>query len=378
MKRGNASALCAGLLLACPPSISGAEGSSPVAIRVRELATGLAHPWSLAFLPGGELLISERNGGLRILGAHGLEPRPLAGVPAAFAEVDGGLLGLALHPDFSDNRWVYLCLSIGDAHANSTRVVRGRLVGRDLQSVTPIFTARPLKSGASHFGCRLLFAPDGKLLVTLGDGYDYRDRAQSLDNHFGKIVRLNDDGSIPSDNPFSSRLDRLTDIYTYGHRNVQGIAVHPDTGAIWAHEHGPKGGDEINVLKPGANYGWPRITYGIDYSGAIISDLTAAPGLEQPLLYWVPSIAPSGMDFYRGRRIPQWHGDLFVGALAARELRRIDLEGERIVAQESLLVDRRERIREVRSGPDGYLYLLTDDADGKVLRLEPEPAAASR
>ncbi|HEY4646066.1 MAG TPA: PQQ-dependent sugar dehydrogenase, partial [Steroidobacteraceae bacterium] len=226
------------------------------------------------------------------------------------------------------------------------------------------------KAGASHFGCRLLFAPDGKLLVTLGDGYDYRDRAQSLDNHFGKIVRLNDDGSIPRDNPFVGSPGVLPDVYTYGHRNVQGIAVRPGTTEIWIHEHGPKGGDEVNVLKPGANYGWPAITFGVDYSGATISERTEAPGMERPILYWVPSIAPSGMDFYQGNRIPQWRGDLFVGALAARELRRIDLEGGRIVGQESLLAERKERIREVRNGPDGFLYLLTDAADGKLLRLE--------
>lgn len=321
-------------------------------------------------MPGGELIISERNGGIRIWGPRGLDPLPVTGVPAAYAEVDGGLLGLALHPRSADTRWLYLCLSIGDKRANATRVVRGRLIGHELREVIPIFTAHPLKAGASHFGCRLLFAPDGKLLVTLGDGYDYRDRAQSLDNHFGKIVRLNDDGSIPRDNPFVGSPGVLPDVYTYGHRNVQGIAVRPGTTEIWIHEHGPKGGDEVNVLKPGANYGWPAITFGVDYSGATISERTEAPGMERPILYWVPSIAPSGMDFYQGNRIPQWRGDLFVGALAARELRRIDLEGGRIVGQESLLAERKERIREVRNGPDGFLYLLTDAADGKLLRLE--------
>jgi aldose sugar dehydrogenase len=339
--------------------------------RVIELADGLAHPWSLAFLPTGEMLVTERNGGLRIVRSGKLDPAPIEGVPQALAGTDGGLLGLAVHPQYARNRLVYLCLSVGTPEANASRVVRGRFDGRRLEEVSTLFTARPWKAKESHFGCRLLFAPDGKLWITLGDGYDYRDEAQTLDDHFGKVIRLNEDGSVPHDNPFVRREGALPEIYSYGHRNVQGIAMHPGTRAVWTHEHGPKGGDEVNVMRPGANYGWPAITYGVDYSGAVISDQTALPGMEQPVLYWVPSIAPSGMDFYSGDRFPEWRGDLFVGALAARELRRVDLDDNRVIGQESLLGELKLRIRDVRCAPDGYVYVLTDEASGKILRLEP-------
>jgi glucose/arabinose dehydrogenase len=371
MQRVEASGACVLAFLAVAGSAAAADVSSAERFQVTELAAGLARPWSLVFLPGGDILISERNGGLRTWRSGRLDQGMVSGVPQAFAEVDGGLLGLALHPDFARNRWLYMCLSVGTAEANATSVVRGHFDGASFTQPRTIFRARPLKKGGSHFGCRLLFAPDGTLLVTLGDGYDYSARAQTLDNDFGKVVRLRDDGSVPPDNPFVSRPDVLPEIYSYGHRNVQGIARRPGTTEVWIHEHGPKGGDEINILSAGANFGWPAVTYGLDYSGAVVSELREAPGMEQPVLYWVPSIAPSGMDFYHGERFPNWHGDLFVGALAARELRRLDLDGTRVMAQESLLSDRHQRIREVRSGPDGFIYLLTDDDDGKLLRLEP-------
>ena len=341
-------------------------------LRVVEVARGLAHPWSIVFLPDGEALVSERNGGLRIIQAGKLLPDALKGVPAAYAEVDGGLLGLALDPDFEDAPFVYLCLSRGTDAANASTVVRGRLEGAALVDLVTIFEARPLKAKASHFGCRLLFAADGTLYVTLGDGYDYRDEAQSLDDHFGKVVRLNGDGSIPVDNPFVGRSGALPDIYSYGHRNVQGIARRPGTGEIWIHEHGPRGGDEVNVLAPGANYGWPKTTYGIDYSGELITELTEAPGITPPVVYWVPSIAPSGMAFYDGDVFPDWRGDLFVGALAGKHLRRIDVDANgRIIGEHPLLESLGERIRDVAVGPDGLLYVLTDSADGRVLKLEP-------
>jgi len=349
---------------------AGPDAPTP-SYRVIELAGGLAHPWSIVFLPDGDALISERNGGLRRLHQGVLDPQPVGGLPAAYAEVDGGLLGLAVHPQFADNRLVYVCLSMGNDRANASNVFRGRLEQSRLADPQRIFTARPQKAGASHFGCRLLFAPDGTLLITLGDGYDYRAQAQTLDNHFGKIVRVNDDGSIPADNPFVGQAGALPDIYTLGHRNVQGIAQRPGTREIWTHEHGPQGGDEVNVLCAGANYGWPTITYGIDYDGTVISERTAAPGMEQPLVYWVPSIAPSGMDFYHGDRFPAWRGDLFVGALAGKHLRRLDIEDGRIVAQETLPAELGERIRDVSSGPDGFLYVLTDSPQGRLLRLEP-------
>lgn len=349
--------------------------TTPVGSRMRhrvvELATGLAHPWSLAFLPDGTALFTERNGGLRVLRKSVLEPRPLTGLPAAHQKGDGGLLGIAVHPRFAANRWIYVCMAQGTPDNNHSIVVRARLATARIEDVRTIFEARPLKKGNGHFGCQLLFAPDGTLLVTLGDGYDYRDQAQALDSHLGKIVRLTDAGAVPADNPFVARRNALPEIYTFGHRNVQGIALRPGTREVWAHEHGARGGDEINVLRAGANYGWPRVTFGIDYSGAPISTSTAGGGFTAPKFYWVPSIAPSGMEFYGGDRFPEWRGDLFVGALAARALYRLDLADGQIVGQEILLAERQERIREVKAGPDGLLYVLTDAADGKLLRLEP-------
>ena len=317
------------------------------------------------------MLVTERNGGLRIIHDGKVEHEAISGVPASFAEGDGGLLGLALHPDFARNGLLYVCLTVGSTAANATSVIRGRLTGRALQSVTTIFTAVPFKKDALHFGCRLMFGPDGKLLVTLGDGRWYPYQAQALDNDLGKVVRLNDDGTIPADNPFARRWQARPEIYTYGHRNIQGIALNPLTGEVWIHEHGPKGGDEVNILHSGANYGWPMITYGIDYSGQVVSEKSAMPGMEQPVIYWTPSIAPSGMAFYTGSRIPEWRGDLFVGALAGRHLRRVHFIGGLVASQEVLLAELNQRIREVCDGPDGYLYITTDAADGRILRLEP-------
>ena len=337
--------------------------------RVVELARGLAHPWSLAFLPDGRLLISERTGGLRVFDDGALLPRALSGVPSALAKGDGGLLGLALDPQYASNQRIYLCLAAGTEQENATAVVRARLRGAALEDAKEIFRAAPAKAEASHFGCRLLFLPDRTLLVTLGDGYDYKDQAQAMASHLGKIVRITRDGAAPRDNPFPGGA--RPEIYTLGHRNVQGIALRPGSAEIWTHEHGARGGDEVNVLKAGANFGWPLATFGIDYSGQPIAPLTSRSDFEAPRWYWVPSIAPSGMTFYDGERFPEWRGDVFVGGLAARALYRLDLQGGRIVGQEILLAERKERIREVQAGPDGLIYVLTDAADGKLLRLEP-------
>jgi len=342
------------------------------AFHVSAVADGLKHPWSIAFLPEGDLLVSERDGGLRIVHDGRLDPDAIAGVPRAYAEGDGGLLGLALHPHFRDNRLVYICLSVGNFDANASAIVRGHLSGRALTDVRTIFTAVPFKKDSAHFGCRLLFAPDGRLLVTLGDGRFYPYQAQAIDNDLGKVLRLDDDGNAPIDNPFARRWNARPEIYSYGHRNVQGIALNPVTGEVWIHEHGPKGGDEVNVLHAGANYGWPMATYGVEYSGQVMSERSSMSGMEPPLLYWVPSIAPSGMAFYSGRKIPEWTGDLFVGALAGRHLRRIHLLGNTVASQEALLADLKERIREVQEGPDGFLYVTTDSPTGRILRLEPD------
>jgi glucose/arabinose dehydrogenase len=364
-------------LLAClagldaPAAAEEIERSQQHDFRIQTLASGLDHPWSLAFLPDGGILITERSGSLRLFRDGQLQADPVPGVPEVAARGQGGLLDIALHPDFADNGLVYLSYAGPGAGGAGTEVARARFDGAALEDLEVIFRAEPKVGGGNHFGSRLLFAGDGTLYVTLGDRYRYMKEAQNLDNHLGSIVRLNDDGSVPEDNPFVGREDARPEIFSYGHRNVQGLALEPQTGTLWAHEHGPQGGDEVNILKPGANYGWPAITYGIDYSGAIISEKTEAPGMEQPVIYWVPSIAPSGMAFYDGDAFPEWRGDLFVGALSHLHLRRLEIEGEKVVAQEQLLTGLSARIRDVRAGPDGYLYVLTDSADGHLLRLEP-------
>lgn len=340
--------------------------------RVTEVAGGLQNPWGLAFLPGGDMLITERSSRLRLIRDGALQPEPVAGAPQVAARGQGGLLDVALHPKFAENRLIYLSYSGSGEGGANTEVMRARFKNGRLENGEVIFRAEPKTSGSNHYGSRLLFAPDGTLFVTLGDRYSYLKEAQNTANHLGTVIRINDDGSTPKDNPFVGDSKARPEIYSFGHRNSQGIALRPGTNEIWQHEHGPRGGDEVNILKPGANYGWPAITYGVDYSGAVISDKTALPGMEQPVVYWDPSIAPSGMAFYDGDKFPEWKGDLFVGALAETHLRRLEIEGRKVVEQEVLLDTLGERIRDVRSGPDGFLYVVTDDSrNGRVLRLEP-------
>jgi len=341
--------------------------------RVVKIVDGLAHPWGLAFLPGGDMLVTERDGRLRLVRDGKLMPTPVSGLPRMMVGGQGGLLDVALAPNYAENGLIYIAYAGGRPGNAGTEVARGRLdlEAMTLREVKTIFKVAPKTSGAAHYGGRLQFHPDGTLFITLGDRYSYMDQAQSVENHLGTIVRINPDGSVPEDNPFVGREDAEPEIYTYGNRNVQGIALRPGTMTIWAHEHGPRGGDELNILKPGANYGWPAITYGIDYSGAIISDKTEAPGMEQPVVYWNPSIAPSGMTFYDGDKFPEWRGDIFLGALAHRHLRRLEMDGDMVVAQEELLGELNARIRDVVQGPEGLLYVLTDAADGQILRLEP-------
>jgi len=372
-------ALCAGALIAAALWWAQAARAGEVfrseqhSFRVVPVASGLAHPWGMTFLPGGEILVSEREGRLRVVRDGALDPKPISGLPRIAVAGQGGLLDVALDPDYADNRLIYFSYAGGRPGNAGTEVARGRLdLGHmALEDVETIFRVEPKTGGSAHYGSRLQFAPDGTLYITLGDRYSYMDEAQSLENHLGTIVRINPDGSVPEDNPFVGREDAKPEIFSYGHRNVQGIALRPGSSTIWAHEHGPRGGDELNILKAGANYGWPAITYGIDYSGAIISEKTEAPGMEQPVVYWDPSIAPSGMTFYDGKAFPQWRGDVFLGALAHRHLRRLEMDGDEVVAQEELLGDLGARIRDVRTGPDGMLYVLTDAADGRILRLEP-------
>ncbi|MGE0385090.1 MAG: PQQ-dependent sugar dehydrogenase [Gammaproteobacteria bacterium] len=340
-------------------------------IRARVLAPGLSHPWALAFLPDGRILVTERRGTLRVVRDGRLDPRPVEGVPPVAAQGQGGLMDVVLHPRYSENGWIYLSLVARDGDGTGTEVVRAKLEDHRLVEVRTIFRMHPKVSGGRHFGSRLVFDREGMLYVTLGERGD-QDRAQRLDEHLGKVVRLHDDGRVPEGNPFRTRANARPEIFSIGNRNVQGAALHPVTGELWAHEHGPQGGDELNVIRAGVNYGWPVITYGRNYGiGTRIGEGTHKPGMAQPLHRWVPSIAPSGMTFYTADRFPRWKGDLFIGALRDETIVRLRLDGERILKQERLLEDAFGRIRDVRQGPDGYIYFLTDEPDGVLARIEP-------
>jgi glucose/arabinose dehydrogenase len=340
--------------------------------KITEIAKGLDHPWSMAFLPDGSMLVTERVGRLRLIKGGSLVAQPIAGVPAVHTGSQAGLFDIVLHPNFAQNSIVYLTYAAGTKAANGTQVARARFDGSTLQDLQVIFKAMPLKNTDNHYGGRMAFLPDGTFLLTIGEGFEYREKAQDLTSDLGKIVRLNEDGSVPRDNPFVGRASIRPEIYSWGHRNPQGLIFDPSSGRIYETEHGPRGGDELNIIVAGRNYGWPVITYGMDYSGAYVSPYTQRPGLEQPVIYWTPSIAPSGLAMYRGDKFPAWNGDLFVGALAFKHLRRVHLdEHGDVVGQEQFLNDLNWRIRDVRAAPDGYLYVCTDEADGRVLRLEP-------
>jgi glucose/arabinose dehydrogenase len=363
------------LLLAPLAQARDATGATPAGkgkVRLVTVAEGLERPWGIAFLPDGRALVTERPGRLRIVGMDGKLSEPLDGVPAVDAVKQGGLLDVALDPEFATTRLVYLSYAEKRAGGNGTTVARGRLGDSGLEGVQVIFRQQPAVSSGHHFGSRLVFARDGRLFVTLGDRFTERDKAQTLDNHLGKVVRIERDGKIPADNPFLGRPGALPEIWSYGHRNVQGAALHPATGDLWTNEHGPKGGDELNRDLPGRNYGWPKVTYGVEYSGEKISDSPTAPGIEPPVHYWVPSIATSGLLFYTGARFPHWRGSAFVGGLASKQLVRLEMDGHRVVREERLLEGVvNERVRDVEQGPDGSIYLLTDEIKGRLLRVEP-------
>ena len=363
--------LAAGLMAAAQAGQAVSVRSEKLELRLETVAVGLENPWGMAFLPDGRVLVTERPGRLRIVATDGSLSAPLAGVPPVAAGGQGGLLDVALHPGFSDNRLVYLSYSEPGDGGNSTAVARGRLEGNALLDVEVIFSQQPKFDSSAHFGSRLVFARDGTLFVTLGDRYKRRDDAQTLDNHHGKIVHINDDGSVPEGNPFADRAGALPEIWSLGHRNLQGATLHPQTGELWTHEHGPSGGDEINISRAGNNYGWPVITYGEEYIGGSIGEGTHKDGMEQPLHYWVPSIAPSGMIFV-DQRIPAWQGNLLIGSLKFDQLVRLELDNDKVVHEERLL-DKAlgERVRDVAQGPDGAIYLLTDERKGRLLRLAP-------
>lgn len=331
-------------------------------IRVDVVVSGLAHPWAMAFLPDGQVLVSERPGRLRLVKNGRLLTESVTGLPDVAAAGQGGLLDLALHPDFANQPWVYWSYAHGNEAGLTTRVARGRWQQGALTQVEVLFEALPRSATRHHFGSRLVFDRAGYLFITVGDRGEMA-RAQRLDDHAGSVIRLLDDGRVPADNPFVGQEGARPEIYSYGHRNPQGMTLHPETGEVWLHEHGPRGGDEVNRILPGRNYGWPKVTFGIDYSGAEISEHSELPGLEPPLHHWTPSIAPSGMAFH--------NGDLFVGALAGKHLARLRVEGYNVTPVERLLEHRGARIRDVRRGPDGALWILTDADNGELLKLDP-------
>ena len=366
-------------LLALPalPALAQEAPRSPtpkpvkLAAKVTDVAVGLEHPWGVELLSDGRFLVTERPGRLRIVTRDGRVSAPLTGVPEVYARGQGGLLDVALSPGFAQDRLVYLSFAESGAGGAGTAVARGRLGERGLEGTQVIWRQQPKVSDSyNHWGSRLVFRPDGTLFVTLGDRFVHSERAQDLSTTIGKIVRINPDGSVPRDNPFVNRSGALPEIWSYGHRNVQ-AAVLDARGELWTVEHGARGGDELNNPQPGKNYGWPVITYGVDYSGARIGFGTSRPGMEQPVYYWDPVIAPSGATFYSGAAFPDWRGDLLVGSLRPGALVRLRIANGRVTVEERYLDELGERIRDVREGPDGALYLLTDSPRGRLIRIEP-------
>ncbi len=340
--------------------------------RIVPLLAGLENPWSIAFLPDGRMLVTERAGRLRLVSQDfKLDPTPIEGLPEVIANGQGGLFDVVLHPQHAQNGWIYWAYNAPGAGGWGTALARGKLQGQRMTEVQVLFSMQPKTRSAHHFGGRIVFDAAGMVYLTLGDRGD-KDRAQKLNDHAGSVIRLHDDGRVPNDNPFVKRAGAFPEKWTLGHRNMQGAAINPQTGELWTHEHGPQGGDEVNVIRPGLNYGWPVVTYGVNYGvGTKIGEGQFKPGMVQPLQVWIPSIAPSGMAFVSGSQFPQWQGSLLVGALRGQMLVRLTLEGDKVLSEERLFQGRPGRIRDVRMGPDGLVYLLTDDPQGALLRLEP-------
>lgn len=349
------------------------------------ITRGLMHPWAAVWLPDGKtILVTEREGRLRVIEDGKLRPKPISGLPDILPLGQGGLLDIAIHPEFTSNRWIYLTYSTGQWRANRTALARARISENlnTLTNVETLFEVSQSKQGGQHFGSRLLWLDDGSLLMSIGDGGNppiqldgdfIREKAQDLSSHLGKIIRLDENGNVPTDNPFAQDDNPATDpyIWTYGHRNIQGITLHPETRTVWATEHGARGGDELNRIIRGRNYGWPEATYSAEYFGPRISERTTLPDAVDPAVVWTPCIAPSGLTFYTGPEFLQWQGDLFAGGLVLRQIRRLDFENGQIVGQTTLQFD--DRIRWVQQGPDGGLYVLTDEIDGQLLRISPLP-----
>jgi len=360
-----------GLARAADPTFPSSAGS----LSIQTVAGGLVHPWSLAFLPGGRMLVTERPGRMRFIGRNGQLSPPLGGVPKVYAQSQAGLMDVLLARDFERTHTIFVCYAEPFDGGGRIAVLRARLVDDEtprLDAVATIFRQQGPVSRGLNIGCRMVQAPDGNLFVTLGDHFAPKELAQTLDNHIGKIVRITPDGAAPSDNPFVGKPGALPEIWAYGLRNAEGLAFNPADGKLWEQEHGPMGGDEINIIEKGHNYGWPRVSYGVNYDGTPVGNGRATmEGVTGPLWQWTPSIAPSGMAFYTGDLIPAWKGSLINGALKFALLSRLELKGDKAVKEERLLQELHERFRDVRQGPDGALYLLTDNASGRVLRLVP-------
>lgn len=357
---------------------AGAAATNPD-FQVVAVLENLEHPWGLAWLPDGDLLITERPGRLRIVRDGLLDPTPISGVPDVFAQSQGGLLDIAVHPRFDENRLVYFTYSHGTSSANRTRIARASFDGSALSNWQVIFEVSQAKPRGQHFGARLVWLPDGTLLASIGDGGNppielggqfIRQQAQNPGSHFGKVIRINDDGSIPADNPFANSAEALPEVWSYGHRNIQGLAFNPTTNQVWATEHGSRGGDEVNRIEAGENYGWPVATHSREYSGGLISPETSLPGMVDPEVIWTPSIAPSGLAIYTGAVFPEWQGDLFAGGLVSQDIRHIEVDESGTVMNE-VSISIGQRVRDVQQGPDGLIYVLTDEANGQLMRLEP-------
>ncbi|MDO8896175.1 MAG: PQQ-dependent sugar dehydrogenase, partial [Bacteroidales bacterium] len=338
-------------------------------IRIEVLAEGLENPWSMAFLPDGRILLAERPGKLRIFENGQLSKESVSGLPVIWAHGQGGLLDVVLHPDYENNGWIYLAYSTNEGAIGSTAIARAKLEGNNLVQLEELFRGDPFTELQYHFGCRIVFENENTFYFTIGDR-GVMNNAQTLANHNGKVMRLHADGSIPADNPYVGVEGAKAEIWNYGHRNIQGMALHPVTKELWTHEHGPKGGDEINIEQKGANYGWPKATFGINYNGTIITTDTTLPGITDPIHYWVPSIAPCGMDFVTSDIYPNWKNNLLVGALAGRQIQRLVFDGSKVVYTEKLL-EEFARFRDIRQGPDGYIYVLTE-GPGLFFKLVPE------
>jgi glucose/arabinose dehydrogenase len=340
--------------------------------KIETLAEGLDFPWSIAFLPNGNFLVALRVGEVRRISETGEVGEPLTGLPDTYVASQGGYFDVMLDPDYASNQTIYLSFAHGTAAENGTRIIKGTLHDTAVENIQTLFTVSPLKDTPVHYGGKMIFLQDGTLMMTTGDGFQYREAAQDRFNLLGKIIRINKDGSVPSDNPYADGSQGDPKVWSYGHRSPQGLVLDDATGIVYMHEHGAQGGDELNAILPALNYGWPAVTKGVNYSGAYVSPLTSAPGIEEPLTYWVPSIAPSGLAIYDGAAFPQWQGDLFIGALVDQEVRHLKMESGKIVSEAPVFSEINARIRDVRVGPDGFLYILTDSDSGKVLRVVPD------